>query len=77
MIEKSSLLFQITHQFLCKNVDLKVLHHTGSKWFINGHKHRKENQLQSLNLLMLIMLNLVCKSDIQEAHNVQIYAYHI
>ena len=28
----------------------KVDHHTGSKWFIHGTKHRNDNQLQSLEL---------------------------
>ena len=28
----------------------KVGQHTGGRWLINGNKHRKDNQLQSLEL---------------------------
>ena len=31
-----------------ENINLKVDHHTGGKWFIHGHYYRKENQSQSL-----------------------------
>ena len=40
---------KITYQLMfLKNKDLKVDHHTGGKWFIEGPKRHKENQLQSL-----------------------------
>ena len=34
----------------------KVDQHTGGKWLIHGTKHRKDNQLQSLELLVYCTL---------------------
>ena len=41
-------------------------HHTEGKWFIHGIKHRKEIQLP--RKLLLIILSLVCKSDIKQVY---------
>ena len=37
---------KLSHQMTIKN--LKVDHHTGGRWFIHDSKHRKEDQLLSL-----------------------------
>ena len=44
LFAKIKLLYQLT----IKSLNLKVDHHTGGKWFIHGPKHRKENQLLSM-----------------------------
>ena len=47
----------------------KVDQHTGGKWLIHGTKHRKDNQLQSLELHCRIskgnMLNPIFKENVQ------------
>ena len=40
--------------------------HTGDKWLINGTKRRKENQLQSLELLVEYP-SRECKHDVKES----------
>ena len=39
---------KLTYQLSFQNVSRKVNYHAGGKWFIQGPKRRKENQLQSL-----------------------------
>ena len=48
-----------------KHIHLKLDTHTQGKWPIHGPKHRKENQLLTL---LLIIISLVYKSDINEDH---------
>ena len=40
---------KLSHQVTIKNLNLKVDHHTGDKWFIHSPKHSKENQLLRLH----------------------------
>ena len=52
-------------------------HHSGGKWFIRGSKHRKENRLLMLNpeMLLLMILSLLCESDINEIHGKLIFIF--
>ena len=43
---------KLTHQLSFRNLHLKVEHQTGSKGFIHGPKHHKENQLLPLEHYM-------------------------
>ena len=52
-----------TQQLPFKNINLNVDHHTSSNWFIHSPKHRKNNVSKPENLIMII-LKLVCESDI-------------
>ena len=54
-----------------KNIGPKVNHHTRSKWFIHGTKHRKENQLLSQNPLIIYPLqHLLIQHDTSlDTHN--------
>ena len=57
---------KLAHQPSFRNVNLKLDHHTGGKWFIHGPKHRKENKL--LSLKHSDYPDLLCEYDIKEVH---------
>ena len=60
-------LYQAYTRIFIWNVNLKMDHHTGGKWFIHGPKHFKENQMLNLELSQII-LSLVCRLGIEEVH---------
>ena len=39
---------KLSHQLSFKNINLKLDHHTGGKWFIHDPEHHKGNQLLSM-----------------------------
>ena len=50
------------------NINQRVDHHTRCKWFIRGPKHRKANQLLSLEHSSRLSLVSICKSDLKEVN---------
>ena len=55
-----------------QNLNLKVDHHTGGKSFIRCPIYRKGNRFLSLEHWLLLII-LLCKSDIKEVHANMIY----